>query len=292
MNYAPTICGLVDLAPRVDELMPFIDWGSLLFSWGFRGTLEGILADSSRAEKAEALLADAKDFLKTHGTLLQPKGVCGVFPCERRGDDIVVDHQAVLHTLRQQQQKPAPAHYYALADFVKSEDYIGMFVVTAGAGWDALLDEARAKKDDYTVILGQTLAARIAEAAAEWVHMKMRREIWGYVPDEDLSPAELLKPTTPIQGIRPAPGYACLPDHSEKWTIFRLLNAEKRVGVALTESSMMMPEASVCALCFARPETVYFAVGRIGEDQFEDYRKRKQWDRATALKWLNAVYSE
>lgn len=290
MNYVPNVNGIVEISPGVAALIPYIDWTAFLQCWGFRGTMTKICAEPERRIEVEKLLADAHALLARIAAeqLLTPLGVCAIFPCEKSGDDLIVDHgRETLYTLRQQQRKSDGMPYYALADFVKPEDYIGMFAVTCGDGLTDFKHSSRNAGDDYSAILAQMLSDRLAEAFSEYIHEKMRREIWGYVPDESLTPQQLL--TEKVQGIRPAPGYPCQPDHSEKFTLFRLLDAEKRLNVTLTESALMVPESSVCAICFARPQAVYFSLGRIAQDQFADYAERKGWDEPTARKWLAPV---
>ncbi|MBX6393389.1 MAG: methionine synthase, partial [Burkholderiales bacterium] len=195
---------------------------------------------------------------------------------------------AVVHTLRQQAQKASDRHNRALADFVAPKDsgiadYLGMFAVTAGLGCAERVKRFEEANDDYNAILLKALADRLAEAFAELMHARVRREFWGYAPDEQLTNEDLIKER--YRGIRPAPGYPACPDHTEKKTLFELLDAPA-VGIELTESYAMTPPASVSGYYFAHPESQYFNVGRIGRDQLEDYARRKNMDVAEAERWL------
>ena len=173
---------------------------------------------------------------------------------------------------------------FALSDFIGPEDYIGAFAVTGGIGEDAVALRFKRANDDYSAIMVKALADRFAEAFAEWLHAKVRRELWGYAQDEALTPAQMI--AEKYQGIRPAPGYPAQPDHTEKTTLFDLLDARKHAGMDLTESLAMTPPASVSGLYFAHPQSEYFGVGRIDRDQVEDYARRKGWDVKTAERWL------
>ncbi len=225
--------------------------------------------------------------------------VLGFWPANADGDDIVVfgdaarqDRVAVLHTLRQQLTRREGRANIALADFVAPResalpDYVGAFMVTAGIGEDAVADRFKRANDDYSAIMVKALADRLAEAFAEHLHQRVRKEYWQYSPDEALSKAELI--AEQYRGIRPAPGYPAQPDHSEKAALFALLDGERRIGVKLTESFAMWPGASVCGLYFSHPEAHYFGVGKIERDQVEDYAARKGWTVAEAEKWLAPV---
>lgn len=289
-DYTPLVRGCVPILPDVQTLAEYIDWPQLLYAWDFRGTPAAIAADPEKNREAEILLTDARALLQKiiDGNYLTPKGVCGVFACERRGDDLVIDGGVeTFYTLRQQTLKKEGGHYYALADFVKPQDYVGAFAVTCGDGLKPFIADSKAAGDDYTAILAQSLSDRLAEAFAEYIHLKIRREIWGYAADETLTIPELL--AEKYQGIRPAPGYPCQPDHSEKFTLFRLLDVTAYTGLILTESALMVPESSVCALCFARPQSLYFSLGRIAADQAADYTRRKGWSPSEAQKWLAPI---
>jgi 5-methyltetrahydrofolate--homocysteine methyltransferase len=193
---------------------------------------------------------------------------------------------ATVHSLRQQMKKSENYANLALADFIAPEnDYIGAFAVTAGHGIEELVRDFEEKNDDYNAIIAKVLCDRLAEAFAEYLHMKVRKEFWGYAENEELGPRSLFKEE--YLGIRPAAGYPACPDHSEKSIIFDFLDVEKNIGVSLTESNMMVPAASVCGLYFAHPESKYFTVGKLGEDQLADYAKRKNMDLDTIKNWLS-----
>jgi 5-methyltetrahydrofolate--homocysteine methyltransferase len=219
--------------------------------------------------------------------------VLGFWPAQARGDDILVFDAdgmqiAVLHTLRQQLAKREGRNNIALADFIapEGEDYIGAFAVTAGIGEDVIAERFKRANDDYSAILVKALADRLAEAFAERLHQRVRKEFWGYAADENLSGEQLI--AEQYRGIRPAPGYPAQPDHTEKGTVFRLLKAE-RIGVKLTESFAMWPGAAVCGLYFSHPQSAYFGVGKIERDQVEDYARRKGWNIAEAERWLAPI---
>jgi 5-methyltetrahydrofolate--homocysteine methyltransferase len=227
---------------------------------------------------------------------VRASGVVGFWPANRNGDDIVLyvndnrrRERARLFTLRQQMEKSGGANF-ALADFVApagTPDYVGAFAVTAGLGEEEAAARFKCANDDYSAILVKALADRLAEAFAECLHAKVRREFWGYALDEALSNEELI--AEKYCGIRPAPGYPAQPDHTEKRTLFDLLDAEQNVGMRLTESLAMIPPASVSGLYFAHPKAEYFGVGRIDRDQAADYAARKGWTLAEAERWLAPI---
>jgi 5-methyltetrahydrofolate--homocysteine methyltransferase len=195
-----------------------------------------------------------------------------------------------LHTLRQQMAREPGRPNLALSDFIAPvgvEDYIGGFVVTAGIGEDKHIKKFEAAKDDYSAIMLRALADRLAEAFAERMHERVRKDYWGYAPDENLANDQLIKEA--YRGIRPAPGYPAQPEHSEKGTLFKLLDAEHKIGVTLTESYAMWPGSSVSGFYFAHPESRYFGIGKIERDQVEDYAKRKGWAVAEAERWLGPI---
>jgi 5-methyltetrahydrofolate--homocysteine methyltransferase len=228
--------------------------------------------------------------------LLRARGVFGVFHANAVGDDIELyadedraEQLAVIHTLRQQMVKPPGRPNLALADFVAPResgvaDYVGAFAVTAGVGLDRLVAGFESAHDDYSAILAKALADRLAEAFAERLHQRVRREYWAYAPNEALDNADLIREK--YQGIRPAPGYPACPDHTEKRALFDLLRAESNAGITLTESYAMLPGASVSGYYFWRPEAQYFGVGKIGRDQAEDYARRKGLDVPAMERWL------
>jgi 5-methyltetrahydrofolate--homocysteine methyltransferase len=230
---------------------------------------------------------------------LRAGAVVGFFPANSDGDDIAVfadpeqrEPIAVLHTLRQQLVRRDGRTNAALADFVAPRgcglaDHIGAFAVTAGIGEAAVVERFKHANDDYSAIMAKALADRLAEALAERLHQRVRKEFWGYARDEALSNSELIAER--YRGIRPAPGYPAQPDHTEKATLFALLQPEREIGVRLTESFAMWPGASVCGLYFSHPQSHYFGVGRIERDQIEDYAKRKGWTVEDAERWLAPI---
>ncbi|MFQ5747925.1 MAG: methionine synthase, partial [Planctomycetota bacterium] len=270
----------------LQELAAAIDWTPFFQVWELRGRYPDILHDPRVGEQARSLLADARDLLGriVKERLLTARGVIGLFPANSREDDIEIyagedrsEVLAVVPTLRQQRPRENGKPCLALADFVaprESEvgDWLGVFAVTTGLGIHELTAGFEREQDDYQAILARALADRLAEAFAEKLHERVRREFWGYAPEEKLDREALLAEA--YRGIRPAPGYPALPDHSLKKTLFELLGAEAGTGIRLTESFAMDPPASVCGLYFAHPEARYFGVGRLGADQLEDYARR------------------
>ncbi len=280
------------------DLIDYIDWTPFFISWNLAGKYPKILDDTTIGEAARSLLTDAQQLLDTliRNNSLTAHAVYGLWPAYSRGDDIVVlDPQcpeqqlAVLHQLRQQSDKVSGKPNYCLADFIAPQgsvpDYIGAFAVTAGHGVEELAESFSKKGDDYSAILLKSLADRLAEALAERLHAQVRREFWGYAPQEQLSTAELIKEK--YRGIRPAPGYPSCPDHSEKATIFTLLQAEAQAGIRLTEHFAMWPAASVSGLYFAHPDACYFNIGKLEQDQVMDYAARKGWSLKEAERWLS-----
>ena len=226
---------------------------------------------------------------------VKASAVFGFWPAQSDGDDVIVfedetrqTERTRLHHLRQQTDKPNGKPNLCLSDFVAptdaAADYIGGFVVTAGLGLDTLVAEFEGANDDYNAILAKALADRLAEAAAEYLHEQVRRVHWGYAPDEALDQTELIKER--YQGIRPAPGYPACPDHTEKRTLFDLLEAERAIGVHLTENFAMTPAASVSGFYFSHPQASYFGLGKIGSAQVTHYAARKQWTIEVAERWL------
>ncbi len=292
----PGVHGIQDYP--LAELIDRIDWTPFFQTWELAGHYPAILDDPVTGRAATALFGDAQAMLRriTGERSLTARAVFGVFPANAVGDDIeLYDDEArnrpiaVVHTLRQQMAKAPGRPNLALADFVAPResgiaDYVGAFAVTAGVGLEALVAGHLAAHDDYSGILAQALADRLAEALAERLHERVRREYWGYAPDEQLDNAALVREQ--YQGIRPAPGYPACPDHTEKRTLFQLLDVERRAGITLTESCAMLPGSSVSGWYFWRPEARYFGVGRIGRDQVEDYARRKGMDVAEMERWL------
>jgi 5-methyltetrahydrofolate--homocysteine methyltransferase len=284
----------------LDELVPYIDWTPFFQTWELRGRYPAILEDPEQGAAARQLYEDAQEMLAriVAERWFDPKAVIGFWPANRVADDIRLytgesrtETLATFHTLRQQLMKRDGKPNLALADFVAPEgvkpDYIGAFVVTTGAREEKFAERFAKANDDYRSILVKALADRIAEALAERMHERVRKEFWAYAPEENLSSEELL--TEAYRGIRPAPGYPAQPDHTEKATIFRLLEAERRIGVALTENYAMWPGASVSGLYFAHPQSFYFGVGKIERDQVEDYARRKGMAIAEAERWLAPI---
>jgi 5-methyltetrahydrofolate--homocysteine methyltransferase len=285
----------------IAELIEFIDWSPFFATWELTGKFPAILDDAKYGPAARSLFADAQAMLEriTAERWLRANAVFGFWPADGEGDNIFVygDENratpiAVLHTLRQQLGRREGRANLALSDFIAPRasacaDHIGAFIVTAGIGEEAIGARFKGANDDYSAILLKALADRLAEAFAERLHQRVRTEFWGYAADEWLSNAELI--AEKYRGIRPAPGYPAQPDHSEKATLFKLLDGERRIGVRLTESFAMWPPASVCGLYFSHPESRYFGVGKIERDQVEDYAARKGWTVDEAEKWLAPV---
>ena len=283
----------------LEELVERIDWTPFFQTWELRGHYPEILTDPEVGTAASGLFRDAEALLEriVRERLLRARGVIGFFPANSVGEDIELytgtDRRttlAVVHTLRQQMAKSGDRPNLALADFVAPRDtglpdHLGMFAVTTGHGVAELVTEFERQHDDYGAILTKALADRLAEAFAERLHERVRREFWGYARDEALGNAALIREE--YQGIRPAPGYPACPDHSEKATIFRLLDATARAGIGLTESFAMTPASSVSGYYFWHPEARYFGVGRIGRDQAADYAKRKGTDLSQVERWLS-----
>jgi 5-methyltetrahydrofolate--homocysteine methyltransferase len=281
------------------ELVDFIDWTPFFATWEMRGAYPAILDDPRLGAAARDLHRDALVLLEkiVRDGRLKANAVVGFWPANATdSDDIVVwldeerhDVLATFRTLRQQMAKPEGRPNVALADFVAPTetgvaDFIGAFAVTTGHGLDEIVAEFEAANDDYSAILAKALADRLAEAFAERLHQRVRRELWGYAPDEALTNTDLIAER--YQGIRPAPGYPACPDHTEKQTLFDLLEAESRAGIKLTESFAMWPGAAVSGYYLWNPASHYFGVGRIGRDQLADYAARKGVPLAEAERWL------
>jgi 5-methyltetrahydrofolate--homocysteine methyltransferase len=282
----------------LQDLADHIDWTPFFASWELIGRYPLILEDEIVGEAAQDLFRDARAMLKRiiDERWFTAKGVVGFWPANARGDDIVVwtdesrtVEAARFHGLRQQIAKSNGKPNLCLSDFVAEDgdDWIGAFAVTAGHGELEKAAEFKAKGDDYSAIMATALADRLAEAFAERLHKEVRTQLWGYVPDEQTSVQELIEEK--YLGIRPAPGYPAQPDHTEKATLFNLLNAGANAGMALTESFAMTPPASVSGLYFGHADSHYFGVGKIDRDQIEDYAARKGWDVATAERWLAPI---
>jgi 5-methyltetrahydrofolate--homocysteine methyltransferase len=283
------------------ELASYIDWTPFFQAWELKGAFPRILQDDKYGEAARPLFDDAQAMLKQliEEKWLKANAVVGFWPANSVGDDIELytDENrtkvlATLHTLRQQMARDGDKSNLALADFIAPKDlgladYIGGFAVTAGIGEEDVARRFERANDDYSKIMVKALADRLAEAFAEALHAKVRRELWGYAPGETLSNEQLI--AEDYAGIRPAPGYPAQPDHTEKRTLFTLLDAEKATGLKLTESCAMWPAAAVSGLYFSHPESRYFGVGKIGRDQVQDYAGRKGWTIDEAERWLGPI---
>jgi 5-methyltetrahydrofolate--homocysteine methyltransferase len=296
----PNFIGTKTIEVKLSELVDFIDWTPFFQSWELHGKFPAILTDEVVGEQATNLFDDAQKMLNqiVSEKWLTAKGILGIFPANTINDDDIAVYTepetrnsqlATFLTLRQQSQKTAGAPNIALADFIApkdsgKQDYIGCFCVTTGFGVDEKASEFEKQLDDYNSILVKALGDRLAEAFAEYLHLKVRKEIWGYASDEKLSNQDLIDEE--YKGIRPAPGYPACPDHLEKPTIWKLLNVEQEIGVTLTESMAMWPAASVSGYYFANPESKYFGLGKIKEDQVIDYAKRRGISTEIASKWL------
>lgn len=300
----PNFIGTKTVEVELSELVDFIDWTPFFQSWELYGKYPAILTDEVVGEQATNLFEDAQKMLQqiVSEKWFIAKGILGIFPANTVNDDdilvntdVVCNVSTVFLSLRQQSQKTAGAPNIALADFIVpkeigKQDYIGCFCVTTGFGVDEKATEFEKQLDDYNSILVKALGDRLAEAFAEYLHLKVRKEIWGYASEENLSNDDLIKEN--YKGIRPAPGYPACPDHLEKPTIWKLLNVEQEIGVKLTESMAMWPAASVSGYYFANPESKYFGLGKIKEDQVIDYAKRRGISTEMATKWLSPNIAE
>ena len=326
----PNFIGSKTIEVDIEDLVPYIDWTPFFRTWELFGKYPAILTDEVVGEQATSVFADAQEMLKViiKEKKLTAKGIYGIFPANQVNDDDIEVYEAasfapkggttqivekqteelstnigvppsgvrgLFLTLRQQSQKTAGAQNIALADFIAPKDsgktdYMGAFCVTTGFGVDEWATEFEKNLDDYNSIMVKALADRFAEAFAEYLHEKVRKEIWGYAADEVLTTEELIGES--YKGIRPAPGYPACPDHLEKPTIWKLLNVEQEIGVKLTESMAMWPASSVSGYYFGNPESKYFGLGKIKEDQVIDYAKRRSIPTEVANKWLNPNIAE
>jgi len=281
------------------ELREFIDWQPFFISWELKGRYPDLLHNPATGEAARRLWDDAQAMLDRliKERWLRASGVIGLFPAHQVDDDDIVIYRdesrreilTRLHHLRQQGEHRDGVPNRCLADYVAPKDsgmpdYVGAFAVTAGLGCTERVAEFRQALDDYSAILLESLADRLAEAFAERLHQRVRREFWGYAADEHLAHADLVNEK--YRGIRPAPGYPACPDHTEKATLWQLLDVERHCGISLTESYAMWPGASVSGWYFSHPQSQYFVLGRLGRDQVVDYARRKGWTLAEAEKWL------
>ena len=304
----PTFLGVREFKQfPLEELVPYIDWTPFFASWDLIGRYPAILEDDIVGEAARNLYKDARAMLEqlVAENWVTANGVVGFWPANRDGDDIVLwknekrgGEAARLFTLRQQMDKgEGRGANFALADFIAphpskeggTPDYVGGFAVTAGIGEEAVAIRFKRANDDYSSILAKALCDRLAEAFAEKLHEMVRLELWGYASEEKLEADELI--SEKYRGIRPAPGYPAQPDHTEKTTLFALLDATAKTGIELTESLAMSPASSVSGLYLAHLQSEYFGVGKIDRDQVEDYARRKGWDVATAERWLSPILS-
>ena len=300
-NYTPkkpNFIGVKAIEVDIDVLVPYIDWTPFFRTWELHGKYPAILTDEVVGEQATAVFADAQEMLAVilKEKRLDAKGIYGIFQANQVNDDDIElsdENGKVLDkflTLRQQSQKTKGAPNIALSDFIAPKDsgktdYMGAFCVATGFGVDEWAAEFEKDLDDYNAIMVKAMADRLAEAFAEYLHEKVRKEIWGYSADESLSTEDMIAET--YKGIRPAPGYPACPDHLEKPTIWKLLNVEEEIGVVLTESMAMWPASAVSGYYFGNPESKYFGLGKIKEDQVIDYAKRRSISTEKAMKWLN-----
>ncbi len=292
----PGVQVLADVS--LEDIRPYIDWSPFFSVWELKGKYPKILEHPVIGEEARKVFEDANRLLDDviARKQLAAKAVFGLFPANRAGEDLEIytnetrgEVAAVLHMLRQQSEKGAGKNNKSLADYVAPSqsgvaDYVGMFAVTAGLGIESLIQKFEATHDDYNLIMIKAIADRLAEALAEWLHEKVRREYWGYAANEQLASDELIREA--YQGIRPAQGYPACPDHTEKNLIWQMLDVEQNTGIVLTESLAMYPAASVCGIYFAHPEAAYFNVGLVGADQVADYATRKQMPVQDVERWL------
>ncbi|MCB1886568.1 MAG: methionine synthase, partial [Rhodocyclaceae bacterium] len=294
----PATTGVIALDVDLEELVPYIDWGPFFQTWDLAGRFPEILDDPVVGETARNVFQDGQEMLGriVREQWLQAAAVFGLFAANRVGDDIEFYQDETRHVpmmtwygLRQQHERPAGKPHWCLADFVAPKDagvrdWCGAFAVTAGLGIEHKLEEFEADHDDYHAILLKSLADRLAEACAEWLHERVRKEHWGYAADETLDNDALIGEQ--YRGIRPAPGYPACPDHTVKAALFQLLDAPTNAGMGLTESMAMTPAASVSGFYFAHPESHYFAISKIGEDQLADWARRTGMSEEAARRWL------
>ena len=319
----PALPGVHVLTPSIAEVAELIDWTPFFWAWDLKGTYPRILQDARQGEQARNVFADAKKLLgelqsaasfapivgggsvqedppsvrqeMPERRTLEIRTIAGLFPANADGDDIEVygdetraNVRERLHFLRMQRPRNSGEPHYCLSYFVAPRgrgvpDWIGAFAVGV-FGADELAAVERARDDDYAEILVKVVADRLAEAGAEWLHREVRRRLWGYAPEESLLAADLAQEK--YRGIRPAPGYPACPDHTEKGTLWRLLEVESRLAMKLTESFAMLPAAAVSGWYFSHPASTYFGIGAIGEDQLADYARRKGWTMEEARRWL------
>ena len=301
-NYRPAVPNQLGVQVikkmSIDTLREYIDWTPFFMTWGLAGKYPRILEDEVVGEEATRLFSEALTMLDTIAAQgeISASGMVGIFPANSVGDDIEIYTNEsrskilqVSHHLRQQSEKKPPFVNHCLADYIAPKssgigDYIGAFAVTGGIGEKEVAERYKANLDDYNAILVQSICDRLAEAFAEYLHQKTRKEYWGFAADETLANDDLIREK--YQGIRPAPGYAACPEHTEKKVIWDLMNVEQQIGMQLTSSYAMSPGAAVSGWIFSHPQSRYFAVAQIQQDQLEDYAQRKGWDLLTAERWL------
>lgn len=289
---------------NLKEIAEYIDWTPFFHSWELKGSYPKILTDEVRGAEATKLFNDAQTMLNKiiSEKWLQAKAVIGIYPANAVNDDDIsvtaslsqgkAEEPILFHTIRQQSKKPAGQYNVALADFIApkgKQDYIGLFALTTGIGIDEHVARFEKDHDDYSAIMLKALADRLAEAFAELLHKKVRTEIWGYAKNENVIIEDLIKEE--YAGIRPAPGYPAQPDHTEKNTIWKLLDVEKNTGIVLTESLAMFPTAAVSGFYFSHPQSHYFGTGKINKEQVEDYAKRKNMKTEEVERWLGSILS-
>jgi 5-methyltetrahydrofolate--homocysteine methyltransferase len=292
----------------LDKLIDRIDWGPFFSVWELRGKAPNrgyprIFKDPDVGGEATKVFNDAKKMLDeiVAGKLLQAHAVIGLYPANSVGDDIEMYSDEsrtkvvnVLHGLRQQAVREADGVTLCYGDFIAPKssgvkDYVGVFALSAGFGLDELVEKYKKDHDEYNSIMAKALADRLAEAFAEHLHEVLRKDLWAYAPEEQLSNEEMFRAAPKYQGVRPAPGYPSQPDHTEKTIMWDLLNANKETGIELTDSLAMLPGSSVCGVYFANPHATYFNLDRITKDQVEDYAQRKKMTVAEVEKWLSPV---
>jgi 5-methyltetrahydrofolate--homocysteine methyltransferase len=294
---APRRLGVQPISPELRLLLPFIDWTPFFHTWEIAGRYPEVLSDPQSGEAASKLFQDAQQWLEQicRENLLQAKGVFALYPANAVTDDLELYGDAGqviarIHTLRQQAERSGGQPFLALADFVAPHgwsDHLGLFAVTCGVGLDGAVAVREQAGDDYGAIMLKALADRLTEAFAEWLHQHIRREAWGYAVAESLSSEALIREA--YQGIRPAPGYPACPDHTEKETIFALLEVTRHTGMRLTESGAMTPQSAICGYYFAHPQSRYFRVDHLGRDQVAEYAQRKNMSIDQVERWLAPV---
>jgi 5-methyltetrahydrofolate--homocysteine methyltransferase len=306
-NYTPAKPNKIGVFPievSIEDLIPYVDWTYFFVVWGIRGKYPNrnfpkIFNDETVGEQAKSLYEDARKMLDEiiKEKKLQAKGVYGIWECNSNEEDDIELYKdndytkpfAVFHTLRQQQVSEAETPFVAMSDFIAPKtigyrDYICAFAVTAGVGLEDLISKYTKENDHYRVVMAKAVGDRLAEAFTEYLHEKIRKEYWGYSPQENLTPEDLFK--VKYRGIRPAPGYPMQPDHTENEILFNLLNVTENTGITLTESLAMLPQNSVTTLAFGNEKAYYYTVNELEKDQLVDYSRRKNMPIEVMEKWL------